>query len=399
MTEREQKMSWRRLLKFAIWFAVDTLVCMVPVRRHAKRVLMIRLDNIGDFVLWLDAAQRLAAHFKGPGNEVVLVAPLQWAGWAEELGIFDRVVALDREQCVADPVYRFAAELKIRQLGCATAVVPGYARDWFKGDQILRTCGARERIGSEGDPTAGSQMERRFARGWYTKLLKAKAETLMELERNAEFAGQLIEEEVAARVADLRALISEDRIQAILRRLGLDMLGIEGGYYVLCPGASEAVKCWPVGNFEEIARRIYRETGWTGLVCGGPEDAALGEQLSRVSGVVVQNWAGCTSLTELAALLSGAKLVVANDSAAVHIATALSVSSVCISGGGHVGRFLPYPVVAAENNSLPVTLVHEMDCFGCQWNCIYNVAPGPCVESVAVERVWEAVHGIILRKV
>jgi hypothetical protein len=43
---------------------------------------------------------------------------------------------------------------------------------------------------------------------------------------------------------------------------------------------------------------------------------------------------------------------------------------------------------------LPVAVTHKMECFGCNWSCVYRVPKGrpmPCVERVSVESVWRAV--------
>jgi hypothetical protein len=64
-----------RRAKNAILFCIDTLlVLMTKGTSHPDRVLIIRLDAIGDFILWLDAAQAIVKRYKGQGKSVVLLA-------------------------------------------------------------------------------------------------------------------------------------------------------------------------------------------------------------------------------------------------------------------------------------------------------------------------------------
>ena len=52
---------------------------------------------------------------------------------------------------------------------------------------------------------------------------------------------------------------------------------------------------------------------------------------------------GKTSLTELVYIISRAKLLVSNDTSAVHIAASTSTPTICVSNGNTFGRFTSYP--------------------------------------------------------
>jgi len=58
---------------------VDGLAMVTTLaRRPGTDVLVVRLDAIGDFLLWLDGAQRLAAHYRAEGRRVTLLANAAW---------------------------------------------------------------------------------------------------------------------------------------------------------------------------------------------------------------------------------------------------------------------------------------------------------------------------------
>ena len=60
-------------------------------------------------------------------------------------------------------------------------------------------------------------------------------------------------------------------------------------------------------------------------------------------------------------------VVLSQDSAALHIATALRQPVVGILAGAHFGRFYPWgdPARARVVNK-------PMECYGCEWHCIYD---------------------------
>lgn len=103
----------------------------------------------------------------------------------------------------------------------------------------------------------------------------------------------------------------------------------------------------------------------------------------------------------LLAILGHPKLVVTNETGTAHLAAALRVPTVCIMGGGHFGRFLPYPKGAHDAGIKVVALHHPMPCFNCKWKCIYPIRyfdPAPCVSEVSVDAAWCAIKGLMSQR-
>jgi hypothetical protein len=74
------------------------------------------------------------------------------------------------------------------------------------------------------------------------------------------------------------------------------------------------------------------------------------------------------------------------------ILAAGGVPSVCILGGGHYGRFMPYP--NHVDGVKPISVIHKMDCFGCNWQCKLTKEQDqayPCVRDISVKQVLKAV--------
>lgn len=70
-------------------------------------------------------------------------------------------------------------------------------------------------------------------------------------------------------------------------------------------------------------------------MCGSLEEKSICNEIIEIlRSVPVLNLAGKTSLVELVEVIRGAKMLVGNDSSAIHIAAATGTPSVCIHGGG-----------------------------------------------------------------
>jgi len=102
----------------------------------------------------------------------------------------------------------------------------------------------------------------------------------------------------------------------------------------LIPGAARGPsKRWPAKRFLAVARAWIEETQGGALWLGTPDDALLCEDLHRqLPAANSLTLAGKTKLSEFAALLHVADLVVANDSGGMHLAAALGTPVVALFG-------------------------------------------------------------------
>jgi ADP-heptose:LPS heptosyltransferase len=377
--------QWARFaLRAAGTAAFDrALLAVQPAPARADRVLLVTLDAIGDFVLRLESIRVLASHHRGLGRQVVLLANASWASWARELGLADEVWALEPERFLAGFAYRAGWLRKLRAAGFALAVELTHSRRFLVGDSVLRASGAPERLGSEGDCANTPRPLKRWSDRWYTRLVPCGDERRMELLRNADFMRGL-------GFADFRA-----RVPRLERGGGeLPPALAAGPYAVLVPGAGWVRKSWPVPAFAEVGRRLLAQ-GLRLAIVGAPAERAIADALLRELRGQAEDFLGRTTLPQLAAILGRAKQVVSNDTGPAHIAAALGTPVVCILGGGQYGRFMPYAVEEVDpDRPAPVTVIHEMPCFGCNWRCIFALQPGepvPCVGRIAVEDVWQRV--------
>lgn len=113
-----------------------------------------------------------------------------------------------------------------------------------------------------------------------------------------------------------------------------ELLGVGGigtAFVALAPGSIWATKRWPY--FRELATELAGRTAV--VVVGGPDDAELGEAIrdavTRAGGRAL-NACGKATVRQSAALIARARLLVTNDSAPQHFATAVGTPVVALFG-------------------------------------------------------------------
>jgi len=101
---------------------------------------------------------------------------------------------------------------------------------------------------------------------------------------------------------------------------------------VFCPGAEYGpAKRWPARHFAVLAQKV--DAGRTAVwLLGSAKDAAVGEEITRLSGGAALNLCGRTSLEQAIDLIAGARAVVTNDSGLMHVAAALDRPLVALYG-------------------------------------------------------------------
>ena len=99
-----------------------------------------------------------------------------------------------------------------------------------------------------------------------------------------------------------------------------------------CPGAEYGpAKRWPPKYFGELAAALAAE-GSTIWIVGSSKERDIGEAIREHSAGVALNLCGRTTLDQAVVLLSGADMVVTNDSGLMHVAAALDRPLVALYG-------------------------------------------------------------------
>lgn len=160
----------------------------------------------------------------------------------------------------------------------------------------------------------------------------------------------------------------------------------------LAPGARWATKAWPEKHWRELISRFRREPAAPfPVLVGGADEAEL---CARILGDGVgANLAGRTGLLQTAAVLERCNVLVTNDSAPLHLATAVGTPVVALFG----------PTVAgfgfAPRGPADVLLQRAMGCRPCHLHGEPTCRLGHhgCLEELLPEQAMEAVRQILIR--
>ncbi len=387
--DREKVEIGRRLVNWVRWALVLRPLDLIARwifggATRCRRVLVVYPARLGDSILWCDAATRIRQLYCSAQWHITLLADPVFAPLARFQPQFDSVWEINQDKYWRKLRYRFRVNCQIAKARFQIALNPAIWPDQYFADTIISESGAVERVGWK----IGAQERSwpvRVMRKWrakqYTRLFDgANDSTTDMLSLNCEFVRLLGSS--TATPARPQFVVDKRWCTLPLSR-----------FYVLCPGASAAIRRWPLKCFAEVAKGIYASTGWTGVVCGSKEETALAEELMRQSGVPLVDLSGELDITQLAALLSRAEVVISNESGPLHLAAAVGARTISVVGGGHFGRCVPYPAGCAANAAEPSLVYQMMECFGCNWRCRFELeedAPAPCITGVGAEQVLTA---------
>lgn len=373
--------AWiKRHLKYLL-LCVEGVLFSTSNTPKSGGLALVRLDAIGDFVLWLDSAKEYRSLY--PDQKITLVANAAWADFAKQFSFWDAVLPVHLHLLnLRDPISRWRMLRRVSQCRFQTVIQPTHSRVLLHGDSVIRASGAVERIGSTGDNSNGAAWDVAYGNRLYTRLIPASMKPQPELARNAEFFSHLSGVHFDAAIFPMPVLTALPA-----------HLAIEKPYFVAFPGASWNGRQWPVDKFASAIESIYRLRGWKAVLCGSHTEAALCRAIANSCDAPCVELAGKTSLAELVEVIRGARLLICNETSAVHIAASTATPAVCIVGGGHFGRFMPYP--SSLQGPRPMSVIEPMPCYNCNWHCTQSydpTGPVPCVGKVSVNAVLDAVQ-------
>lgn len=350
-------------------------------------VLVIRGDGgIGDFVLFLPALHILRRHYADA--RLSLLVGSESEELATGFAPVDEVISFDVKRYRHHLGYRIGLIKNLRSRHFDSAINPIYSREPLT-DELLYCCGARERIASEGNLNNIDARTKAANNRNCTRILAASPRLIHESERNREFVERLIGTRLIGEDYRPSLLLSESLLKeacALLGGQGLDPH--RDLIVVLCPGALNPIRMWPAERFAQLADLIVHHFGARILLCGSASDKQMAEMISRLTCIAPASLVGKITLRQLAGVLHSSALYIGNESGPLHLAVASGTPTVCILGGGHFGRFYPYPGANRHR-----AVFETMPCYHCNWQCIYEEPH--CIRDIAIDQAWKTVRGLM----
>lgn len=374
------------LIRRACWLVdrAGRLLCsLLPKRKtfdpaQAKRILVARLDGLGDVVLSIPALRALR-HAKPDSEIVLLVGP-----WAQ--GIAAKIPYVDRVEVHAPWSFRAIRNRDFRPLlGDARRFYRRMREEKFdagldlRGDflslVILWWIGLPAIVG-RGTRGGGFLATHRVA----VDLAATPHEIDRALRAVAVFGADPADHQPELPVPPDDAAKSEQ----LLRECGIR----PGERFALIGvGALWRYKRWPAERFVELIRQLRTDHGLRCAVVGNAGERELTSQIAAQAPGTI-DLGGRTDLGVLAGLLARATIYVGNDSGPGQLAMASRCPCVIIFGPGRPLHFGParQGAIAVYEPCGPTPCFEKGEC---------SRLPDWCLQRVEVERVMTQVRGLL----
>jgi ADP-heptose:LPS heptosyltransferase len=290
-----------------------------------NRILIVKLDHIGDFVLGLPAFDLLRQSF--PDAHITLLCGRWNRAIAETSGCFDRVECLSLLPEVSGG--HDGKRMQVDREAVTRLQLPAFDiaidfRDHLDTHQVLGAVDARFRAAFYARETASMMDLTIPSTSW--RLLptdRVHHQILLSLLAAAVVAihtGKRVMHDVLDRVTrSTEAVALSDRRDGPL--IGVNV------------GSGMVEKNWPLERYAELGNHLVKKLGATFVIFGSQREAEASATLAfRLPARSVVDLSGKLPLLQSVATMRQLDLYIGNDTGTTHIAAALGVPTVCLFG-------------------------------------------------------------------
>ena len=336
--------------------------------------ILIRTPNhLGDSIMALPMINDAREAY--PGSTVTLLSPQNLAGLFEHNPAIDEIVGIPPAH-----VHGLIAVVKIRDLIASARYDVGYILPpSFGSAAAFKLGGVKKRIGYITDgrrlllsrPLAlPAPLSSTHRSELYYDLLRRGSGVKLEASRPKLF-------------------LNDDDVRRGMQILAGFGVGERDEYATVACRAVAESRRWGTENYIELTKAVISRYGLKVVLIGSDDDRSEGDRITAAAGGgAVANLAGKTGLRDAAAILSGARIFIGNDSGPAHLAAAVGVPLVVLSGADD-----PRSTSPISPRKRLVFLSH-LDCISCVKNkcpltdesrmqCMRGITSAMVMESVA----------------
>ena len=357
----------------------DLLVHYCPVFKKNRGLLVIRMDGIGDMVLFRRTLEEYASVFNIEKADITIVGCKSWGPISDTIFSGYNLCIIDEHAFARRPLYRLWVGLTVRKIAPEITICDSYFRRAMMADSLVWMVRAPRSISSIPFINEVTRAEFTYYLSQVDQLVDTGPYPTHEVLRHYRFLSEVSGQNIKPNPPRI-----EWRDQPVMVMFDIRT----SPYVVLNPGSNEYGRRWPIKNYIHIANYLSDE-GLRVVIIGGKNERIFDKQVFSNEDSIV-DLSGKTELPELLDLLNHAACVISNDTGPAHLSIALETPTVVIVGGGHFGSFVPYP----EEVRPPFArfAFEDMSCYHCFWRCDRrqnNSEAFPCVSKVSVDTIWK----------
>jgi len=304
-----------------------------------KKILIIQTAFIGDVILTTPLIQGVKNAFKNTQIHVIVIPSTK--NLLDKNPFVDKIIVYDKRK--SDKGLKGFIRL-VRQLKKEKYDIVISPHRSIRSALIARLTGAKKRIGF--NTSAGSFL--------YTDKINYNP-NIHEIDRNLSLVDG---PETTITERQPKVFIDDKDIETVEQILKTEKINTKNILIAVAPGSVWFTKKWPEEYFTELVNKLSAKD-FTVLLIGGKTDRDDCRRIKAATNGLVYNLAGKLTLRESAALLSKCRLLVSNDSGAMHLAVAAETAVIAIFGPT-VPAFGFYPY--GEKHTI---IENKLDCRPC----------------------------------
>ncbi len=330
--------------------------------QDGDKVLISRTDKLGDLVLALPFIESFKTRY--PNVKVDVIASLYASPILEHNDSINKILRVQNDQLFTNNLYRKDLLQKIVKEKYKIVIVlypeRQISRLYYKAEIPLR-------IGTAG----------RFHSIFFnTRLLHSRKKNIKhESKYNLDFMS-FFKDGV---VETIPKVYLTDKDIASAKKI-LQNAGIKDDFIVLHPGSGGSAEVWSSKRFIQLYKKLEKQ-GKGVVVSGSDKEGDLFDTLSNTMGFPDLNKiTGNTDLRSLAAVLSLAKVVVANSTGPLHLAVAVGTKTV----GLYPSKKSMSPTRWGPLGKGHIVLQPKVECLCAKGkcNCMEKIEPDEVVKSI-----------------
>jgi lipopolysaccharide heptosyltransferase II len=295
---------------------------------HPQRILVIRLDLIGDLVLSMTTVRALKRTYPEASidllalpasTKVVLHDPDLNEIISYDPNVWRRPKALLHIKNWSN-AYKLLRQLRAHQYDIAVSIFGKWAAI------IAMLSGSKRFVGYGHESYPGMMTDSVPGWHWRTGDHKHEVDYCLELARAAGATINPVDRTPRLFVDPL----AHQQLQQLLAQAGI----VPEKPFIVCHVCSNngQSKRWPIPHWATLLDKLIRELDAQVVLTGASDDTLLIESVTRKMQEQAIDLAGKTSLPQLVALLQQADLVISGDSGPMHIAAAVGTPLIAIHG-------------------------------------------------------------------
>lgn len=355
-------------------------------------ILVVRLDAIGDFILFSPFLRELKIN--NPNSKITLIVNPAVFNLAELCPYVDNVKVFNCKTRSFFPkleLFLKSIKFSISNLwpnNYDLAILPRWDVDYFFASYLILFSKARKRIAFS---EKVNNLKRKLNKNYdlfFTNLI--------------EFSGEVHEVNLNLILIEyLGFKISSNKLEVWINNqdeiFGNTTLNQWRNFFIvaIAPGAIDKNRQWPVYYFKQLVEELILKFNFKIIILGGNNEIALGKEISdNFSQDSIIDLTGKTSIRQAASLLKKCNLYVGNDTGLKHIAAASGITVFEISrfhiNGYRMHGQSPYRFHAWGVSNFIFRPNNPID--NCSDDCLYDFPH--CITQVAVNDVIDEISNL-----